>query len=65
MVDGRRQRLGWTYEGADCDACGDGGDGAGAGIASDAATGCEGTEEEGDLVERLVCFLSACVVYAA
>jgi hypothetical protein len=42
----------FTYKGADRDACCDGGNGAGAHVACNAATCGEGTEDETDGVER-------------
>lgn len=42
-----------AYESADCDTGYDGGDGAGADVAGDAAAGGEGAEDVGDGVERL------------
>jgi len=55
MNGAAEERVGeGTYECADCDAGCDGGDGACADVACDAAAGCEGAEEEGDLVEGLV-----------
>jgi len=45
--------LGLTYEGTNSAACSDGRDGSGAHVASDAATGGQCGEDEGDVVERL------------
>ena len=49
--EGRKEDVRETYEGSDCDACRDGGDGSGADVACDASACCEGAEDETDCVE--------------
>ena len=48
-----------TYESANGNTCDDGGDGASAREASDAAACGEGTEDKADVVERLWCHISS------
>jgi hypothetical protein len=45
--------LGKAYKGADTATSDDGGNGTSADVASDATAGCEGGEDEGDVIERL------------
>lgn len=62
-VGGRSGARRRTYQCANGDACGDGGNGAGADVAGDAATGGEGGEDKGDVVERLVGRMMRCGQY--